>query len=133
MTNHITYPFHELRKGCCVICFENGTYSACYLLESTKKYLSESEYLSGACRIDYRSADGETYHMTKEEFVAFVKSGELKAENSEKSMLTENGEIKKCPFCGKPLSVKVASKGKNAGKLFYGCTGYPSCRFIENI
>ena len=133
MTNHITYPFHELRKGCCVICFDNGTYSACYLLDSTKKYLSESGYLAGAYRIDYRSADGETYHMTKDEFIAFAKSGELKAENSEKSMITENGEIKKCPLCGKPLSVKVASKGQNAGKMFYGCTGYPNCRFIENI
>lgn len=133
MTNHITYPFHELRKGCCVICFDNGTYSACYLLESTKKYLSESGYLNGSYRIDYKAESGEVYHMTREEFLQFLESGELKWEYSESVMLTDNGEIRKCPLCGKSLTVKVVGKGDKAGHLFYGCSGYPECRFIDNI
>ena len=133
MTNHISYPFHEFHKGCCVICFkDNNNFSACYLSDSTKKYLSESGYIDAAYRIDYRADSGEVYHMTRDEFYSFLNSGELKPEYSESAMLLDNGEIRKCPLCGKPLTVKVAGKGSNAGHLFYGCSGYPGCRFMEN-
>ena len=33
-----------------------------------------------------------------------------------------------CPRCGKPLALR---KGKNG--QFYGCSGYPDCRFTKNI
>lgn len=133
MTNHISYPFHELHKGCCVICFKENNFSACYLSDSAKKYLSESGYLNGSYRIDYKAESGEVYHMTREEFLQFLESGELKPEFSESAMILDNGEIRKCHLCGKPLTVKVAGKGDKAGHLFYGCSGYPECRFIENI
>ena len=32
-----------------------------------------------------------------------------------------------CPRCGKP----VAEKRSKAGKIFYGCTGYPECNFMS--
>lgn len=38
-----------------------------------------------------------------------------------------------CPRCGRPLVVRVAKKGDRAGKRFWGCTGFPHCRYIENI
>ena len=135
MTNHISYPFHSFYKGYCVICFENGIYgfSSCCLSESNKIYLLNSDYLDNAFRIDYKDKSGEIYHMTHDEFLQFLKSGELKPEFSESAMLLDNGEIRKCPLCGKPLSVKVAGKGDKAGHLFYGCSGYPRCRFTENI
>lgn len=38
-----------------------------------------------------------------------------------------------CPRCGKPLVLRTAKKGVNAGKQFYGCTGYPQCRYIRNM
>ncbi len=34
---------------------------------------------------------------------------------------------------GKELTLRIAKKGANAGKQFYGCTGFPSCRYIENL
>ena len=34
-----------------------------------------------------------------------------------------------CPHCGKPLVLRTAKKGANAGNQFYGCSGYPSCRY----
>lgn len=40
---------------------------------------------------------------------------------------------KLCPRCGKELTLRIAKKGAYAGKTFYGCTGFPSCRYIENI
>lgn len=38
-----------------------------------------------------------------------------------------------CPLCGRPLVLRTASKGHNAGKQFYGCSGYPNCRYIRNL
>ena len=38
-----------------------------------------------------------------------------------------SGAVHKCPDCNRPLSKRVASKGSNAGKPFWGCTGYPKC------
>ncbi|MGI6495216.1 MAG: four helix bundle protein [Kiritimatiellia bacterium] len=33
-----------------------------------------------------------------------------------------------CPDCGKPMARRKARSGKNAGREFWGCTGYPECR-----
>ena len=33
----------------------------------------------------------------------------------------------KCPECGKPMR-RMRSKG---GKIYYGCTGYPQCKFLS--
>lgn len=38
-----------------------------------------------------------------------------------------------CPNCGKPMSVRIARKGPNAGKPFFGCTGYPKCKTAVTI
>lgn len=38
-----------------------------------------------------------------------------------------------CPKCGKQLVIRTATKGNNAGNKFWGCTGFPSCRYIQNI
>ncbi|HEY8745644.1 MAG TPA: topoisomerase DNA-binding C4 zinc finger domain-containing protein, partial [Chloroflexota bacterium] len=38
-----------------------------------------------------------------------------------------------CPRCAKgSLLKRVASKGRNKGNTFYGCSNYPRCRFITN-
>jgi restriction system protein len=33
-----------------------------------------------------------------------------------------------CPLCGKPMVVRTARKGEQAGTQFLGCSGYPECR-----
>jgi DNA topoisomerase-1 len=38
-----------------------------------------------------------------------------------------------CPQCGKPMTVRTARKGPNAGKPFYGCSGYPKCKTVVPI
>lgn len=41
--------------------------------------------------------------------------------------------IPPCPQCGKPMVLRTAQKGKNAGKQFWGCSGYPDCKgVVEN-
>jgi len=36
--------------------------------------------------------------------------------------------IPNCPQCGKPMALRTAKTGKNAGNQFWGCTAYPDCK-----
>jgi len=38
-----------------------------------------------------------------------------------------------CPECGKPMKKRKAASGPNAGKEFWGCTGYPGCRGVRPV
>ena len=38
-----------------------------------------------------------------------------------------------CPRCGKELILRTAKQGANAGKQFYGCSGFPKCRYVRNV
>ena len=37
-----------------------------------------------------------------------------------------------CDKCGSKIAVRVASKGKNSGNKFFGCSGYPKCKRVFN-
>jgi len=37
-------------------------------------------------------------------------------------------QIPACPQCGKPMVLRTAKTGKNAGKQFWGCSDYPDCK-----
>jgi len=41
--------------------------------------------------------------------------------------------IPSCPECGKAMALRTAQKGKNAGKQFWGCSGYPDCKGLLDI
>nr|WP_307993154.1 NERD domain-containing protein [uncultured Niameybacter sp.] len=38
-----------------------------------------------------------------------------------------------CPKCGSELVLRIAKRGDNSGKQFYGCSSYPKCKFIRNL
>lgn len=38
-----------------------------------------------------------------------------------------------CPKCGAPMVKRTARKGARAGKPFYGCSNYPTCRGVVNL
>lgn len=42
-------------------------------------------------------------------------------------------EAPRCPRCGIPMVLRVARRGKQAGRVFYGCPNYPLCREIIHI
>ena len=39
----------------------------------------------------------------------------------------------RCPKCGSEMKRRMARRGPNAGKYFYGCTKWPDCNAIINI
>ena len=38
-----------------------------------------------------------------------------------------------CPACGKPMTLRTAKTGPKAGKPFWGCSGYPACKAIQEV
>jgi restriction system protein len=36
--------------------------------------------------------------------------------------------VPSCPICTEPMVKRVAKRGSSAGREFWGCSGYPSCR-----
>ncbi|WP_421252382.1 NERD domain-containing protein [Aeromonas sp. 600724] len=38
-----------------------------------------------------------------------------------------------CPRCGNPMVLRTAKRGDNRGNQFWGCSGYPKCRFMVNL
>jgi DNA-binding helix-hairpin-helix protein with protein kinase domain len=39
-----------------------------------------------------------------------------------------HGQSVRCPQCGSPMVTRIARRGTRAGRRFYGCSRYPSCR-----
>lgn len=60
-----------------------------------------------------------------------AESEALSAENSiDNSESQAESDI--CPKCGGKLILKTASKGKNVGNQFWGCSNFPKCRYIKS-
>ena len=38
-----------------------------------------------------------------------------------------------CPLCTKPMLMRTAKRGANAGAEFWGCSGFPACRGVRPI
>lgn len=45
----------------------------------------------------------------------------------------ENQELPLCQNCCKPMVLRTAKQGKNAGSQFLGCSGYPECKSTRPI
>ena len=59
----------------------------------------------------------------------FKPSKPVKKDESTKTDSDSNKRI--CPRCGKELVLRTARRGEHAGTQFYGCSGFPGCRYTE--
>jgi four helix bundle suffix protein len=78
--------------------------------------------------------------LTQQQEQDFLKNGGIKERmmqmRVEAKMLAQKAKISSpptCPTCGNPMILRKAATGKNAGKEFWGCTGYPECKGVVNI
>ncbi len=55
-------------------------------------------------------------------------SNEL-ASNQQAMRYTSDSQV--CPQCNSQLVLRTANRGPNAGSQFYGCTGFPKCRYTK--
>ena len=40
---------------------------------------------------------------------------------------------RKCPRCGREMVLRTAKKGASAGTRFWGCSGFPKCRAVQEV
>lgn len=64
----------------------------------------------------------------KKNYIEDLRSFYDNLEKEIKKISPNDGQEKICPNCGKPMQLR---KGKYG--LFFGCTGYPECKTIENL
>ena len=68
------------------------------------------------------------------EQLAAARLAERQRHTSDQSDQTDpTDHIPACPQCGKPMVLRTAQAGKNAGRQFWGCTAYPDCRGVVNV
>ncbi len=75
--------------------------------------------------------------------IAAIRSGKLKNNlkthvnhiNHVRSIKEQKSDtnIRSCPKCGNEMVLRKATKGKNAGNTFWGCSQFPKCRTILSI
>lgn len=46
---------------------------------------------------------------------------------------TPAGATPSCPKCGRSMTLRTAKAGRNAGKPFWGCSGYPDCKEVVRV
>jgi hypothetical protein len=114
--------------------------------------LCKSDDLSIICAVELNDkSHNNTDRQDRDEFLRSACSGaglpliEIPAKNG--YVLQEVTELLKpyieniattqtdisCDKCGSPMILRVSKKGSNAGKQFYGCTNYPSCKNIRTL
>lgn len=54
-------------------------------------------------------------------------------ETQQRRSATSSSDVPSCDKCGKPMILRTARKGRNAGSKFWGCTGYPECKGTQAL
>lgn len=67
-----------------------------------------------------------------------IKTGRLpatwKTKNAHLQSLNERHRSDSiCPKCGRDLVLRTVGKGPKVGSRFYGCSGFPACRFTKSV
>lgn len=57
------------------------------------------------------------------------------AERQRRMQLSQTPKVAapNCPLCSKPMSLRTARKGRNAGSQFWGCSAYPQCKGTREL
>lgn len=100
-------------------------HQACTPIESTVQYETHSYEAEDVS--DDLTASTETESVSQEN----IPCNEDKPTHADSS--NEESNPLKCPYCGGNLVLRTATRGKNAGNQFYGCSNYPKCRYIRGI
>jgi four helix bundle protein len=108
------------------------TDESCYWLE----FIAEGALLPAERVTDLRT-EGEELRAI---FIASIRSAKGLAPpvqqspiSNQKSTISNSQSAPVCAECGKPMARRTAKSGKNAGKEFWGCTGYPECKGVREV
>ena len=85
--------------------------------------------------LDKNIEERKDYFVKFEEMLKELETQENLVEAKQDNKSSEENMSQKliCPKCGSELVLRTARNGANAGQNFYGCSGFPKCRYILNI
>ena len=95
---------------------------------------SEAEKLQHIFDVSSHKSADQSYH-NKTENNRYTSNTTFNANQNPKSVVADisGSNEKKCPKCGSAMVLRTAKKGENVGQKFWGCSGYPNCRYIEKV
>lgn len=93
------------------------------IIVSSGMFTQEAENFAEGKAIDLVDG-GQLLELVKN--VQTAKAGNRGAER-------QSAERRQCPRCGNELVIRVAKRGQNIGKKFWGCSSYPECGHTEGI
>lgn len=103
-------------------------------IKSFKQPLLSEQEVADVLRLiqTSRKKAGIGTHMAH---VAHVKKkqAERSRPTNSKASSTKPAESESCPNCGKGLVIRKAKRGKHIGATFWGCSGFPGCRYVKQI
>lgn len=67
------------------------------------------------------------------ERLAAERIAERERQVKDRSDPTDPLTVPVCPTCGKPMTLRTARAGRNAGSQFWGCSAYPQCKGVRNL
>ena len=71
--------------------------------------------------------------LEKGGFTENLHAARMKQKDSDRSDQSDKSDAPVCQACGKPMRRRNAVKGPCAGQPFWGCSGYPDCREIQQM
>ena len=103
--------------------------SALKSMKSSEKYSKKTRLKGGekmlARNIDSRKDYIKKLQELKEQAKTFREMPLTPGRSSSQPLI--------CPWCGKELVLRTAKQGAYAGRQFYGCSGFPNCRYLKNL
>ena len=79
----------------------------------------------------------DTVILSKDDIVTFYKKlsnpvfSDSSIKNEHIDNVYNNLHNPVCPKCGKQMVLRTAGKGKSAGSQFWGCSGFPNCKYTK--
>jgi restriction system protein len=67
------------------------------------------------------------------EQLAAARLAERQKKKDRPDPINPSDRIPACSQCGKPMVLRTAKTGKNAGQQFWGCTAYPDCKGVVKL
>lgn len=114
---HILAQKHKFDKW---LCSNDSTIEAnCLIILCTRLIMMLRKQISNRLAA-FKEEGGFTEALTAERL----------AHRTEQSI---DADAPMCPKCGKPMIKRVAKKGKNSGKEFWSCSGYPDCNGTRDM
>ncbi len=122
-------------------CGEDVLHDACRRILSEKRKFAEwldsrsDEVMTNALLILISRVINMLNHQLEAQGKSFKEEGGFRERLTD--IRTKARAVKEgapmCPACGRPMARRTARQGRRAGADFWGCTGYPECREVQQI